>query len=134
MKLKAAGRNLLMGIGLLLVTSAGVSIWSLERVSQLATDAASESAKIDHLLMTAARVQTDFQVQIQEFKNILLAAKTSSCSRNITRHSSSAGIPCSPGWMRFLRPWITQAWTRVQPKNCCWPTRSSASAMVKQPS
>ncbi len=33
MKLKAAGRNLLMGIGLLLVTSAGVSIWSLERVS-----------------------------------------------------------------------------------------------------
>jgi methyl-accepting chemotaxis protein len=72
MKLKTAGRNLLFGIGLLLLASAGVSIWSLERVSRLATEAASESGRIDNLLMTAARVQTDFQVQIQEFKNILL--------------------------------------------------------------
>jgi methyl-accepting chemotaxis protein len=72
MKLKTAGRNLLVGIGFLLLASAGVSIWSLERVSSLATEAASESSRIDNLLMTAARVQTDFQVQIQEFKNILL--------------------------------------------------------------
>ena len=72
MKIKAAGRSLLIGVGLLLVVSAGVSVWSLERVSRLAEEGAVEGGKVGHLLMSAARVQTDFQVQIQEFKNVLL--------------------------------------------------------------
>ena len=72
MKIKAAGRSLLIGVGVLLFVSAGVSIWSLERVSRLAEEGALEGAKVGKLLITAARVQTDFQVQIQEFKNVLL--------------------------------------------------------------
>ncbi len=75
MQLKIAGRLLLIALSVLLVLTASVSWWALERVNHLAGEAAIEGQRIDHLLMTAAKVQTDFQVQIQEFKNILLRAE-----------------------------------------------------------
>ena len=72
MLLIKAGRRMLLGIAALLILTAALSAASLHHVGDLAGSAAEENRRISQLLVTAARVQTDFQVQIQEFKNILL--------------------------------------------------------------